>query len=180
MDRFKYFLINEGRSYLGQKVSSVLTSLQDLTNDMENLGSRHVVRLSEEIVNQIRKILHSQWEVRYTKHLKELQKIAVAIQKTIEEKGDLDEILPSAVQSLQNLSGELGVKINNLQAPPEREGGQDVTQSDFQLTGDGQEEQPQDEPQASMAGEMPQQPQQMPQQQQQMQQQQQQQQPQQW
>jgi hypothetical protein len=69
--------------------------------------------------------------------LEELQKIAVAIQKTIDDKGDLKEILPAAVQSLQNLSGVLGVKVNDLQAP-EQEDGEDVTQDDFELTGDGQ------------------------------------------
>ena len=137
MDRFKVFLINEERGYLGQKVGDVLTSMQDLQSDMENIGSRHLTRLAEELVNHIRKILHNQWGAKNYKHLGELQKIAVAIQKTIDDKGDLKGILPAAAQALQNLSGSLGVKVNDLQAP-EQEEGEDITQDDFELTGDGQ------------------------------------------
>jgi hypothetical protein len=110
--------------------------MQDLQNDMENLGSRHLTRLAEEIVNQIRKIIHSQWSPKNQKHLEELQKIGVGILKTIEDKGDLKEILPAATQALQNLSGALGAKVNDLQAP-EQEQGEDITQDDFELTGDG-------------------------------------------
>ena len=104
MDQFKSFLLNEERGYLGNRVNDVLTSIQDLQDDMENLGSRHLTRLAEEIVNQIRKILHNQWADRSHKHLEELQKVAVAIQKTIDDKGDLKEILPAAMQNLQTLT----------------------------------------------------------------------------
>jgi hypothetical protein len=136
MDKFKVFLLNEERSFLGHRVGDVLTSMQDLQQDMANLGQRHLTRLAEDIVNQIRKILHSRWSPKFHKHLKELQRIAVAIQKTIEDKGNLREIIPAAVQSLQTLSGKLGVKVNNLQAPEELPG-QEATQDDFQLTGQG-------------------------------------------
>ena len=109
MDRFKHFLVNENRTYLGRKVNDVLTSLQDVQEDMPNLGSRHLTKLADQVVNQIRKILHSSWDVANHKHLKELQKIGVAIQKTINEKGDLKEILPAATQSVQTLAGKLGI-----------------------------------------------------------------------
>ena len=146
MDKFKSFLINENKSYLGHRVGDVLTAVHDLTDDLENLGARHLTRLAEEIVNRIRKILHGQWEARNHKYLQELQKVAVAIQKTIDEKGDLREILPAAQQSLEDLSGKLGIKINSLQAPPERAGGEDVSQQDFQLTGQGPSQQNQGQP----------------------------------
>lgn len=168
---FKGFLLNEERGYLGHKVSDVLTSMQDLQNDMADVGARHLTRLGEEIVNRIRKIIHGQWAARNHKHLEELQKIAVAIQKTIDDKGDLKEILPAATQAVQDLSGKLGVKVNDLQAPeaPEMEG-EPVSQDDFELTGDGpqqgQDQQPLD-PNAMpapdpMAGQMPQAGQQPP------------------
>lgn len=168
---FKGFLLNEERGYLGHKVSDVLTSMQDLQNDMADVGARHLTRLGEEIVNRIRKIIHGQWAARNHKHLEELQKIAVAIQKTIDDKGDLKEILPAATQAVQDLSGKLGVKVNDLQAPeaPEMEG-EPISQDDFELTGDGpqqgQDQQPLD-PNAMpapdpMAGQMPQAGQQPP------------------
>jgi hypothetical protein len=121
--------------------------MQDLQNDMENVGARHLTRLGEEIVNHIRKILHGQWAARNHKHLEELQKIAVAIQKTIDDKGDLKEVLPAATQAIQDLSGKLGVKVNDLQAPeaPEMEG-EPVSQDDFELTGDGPPPEPEQQP----------------------------------
>ena len=117
MDKFKVFLLNEEKSYLGRKVANVLTPMQELQDDMQNMGARHLVRVAEKLVNEIRKILHGHWEQQQQHFLKDLQKIAVAIQKTIEEKGDLREIIPAAIQSMQTLSGKLGTKINNLQAP---------------------------------------------------------------
>jgi len=140
MDRFKYFLINESKSYLGHRVNDVLTAIQDVQNDMQNLGTRHLTRLAENIVNEIRKILHGQWEVQHQKHLRQLQKVAVAIMRTIDEKGDLREVLPAAAQSLQNVAGQLGVKTNNLQAPEMP--GEPVSQADFEETGDGTSQPP--------------------------------------
>jgi hypothetical protein len=79
--------------------------------------------------------LHDHWDVANHKHLKELQKIAVAIQKTMDEKGDLREILPAATQAVQSVAGKLGVKVNDLQSP--EMGGEDVGPEDFDLTGNG-------------------------------------------
>lgn len=136
MDNFKNFLLNEQKSYLGHRVGDVLTSLQDLNNDIENMGSRHLSRLAEEIVNQIRKILHSNWSPKYINNLKELQKIGVAIQRTIDDRGDLKEVLPAAAQALQELSAKLGVKVNNLEAPESIEDtGEAIQPQDFQATG---------------------------------------------
>ena len=168
---FKNFLLNEDTNYLGRKVGDVLTAAEQLQGDMENIGSRHLNRLAEKIVNQIRKILHGSWSQKQHHHLEKVQKIAVAIQKTIDERGDLKEILPSAVAELQNVSNSLGVKVNNIEAP-EMAGGEDVSQQDFQLTGDGQQQSNQEQPDQSQqmpSDQMPQQPQpdqmqQMPQQ----------------
>lgn len=129
MINFKEFLINEEVGYLGHKIGDVLTSLQELQSDMENLGSRHLTRLAEEIVNQIRKIIHGDWSSKSGRSLKELQKIGVAIQKTIDDKGDLKQIIPSAVEAMQLISGKTGRKINDLNAP-----GEMATMHDFQQT----------------------------------------------
>ena len=153
MKNFKSFLINEEKSFLGRKVANVLTPMQELQDDMQNMGARHLTRVAENLVNEIRKILHVHWEQEQQKYLKELQKIAVAIQKTIEDKGDLKEIIPSAIQSMQTLSGKLGVKINNLKGP-EFEAGDPVSQNDFEETGDGPK-QPQDGQISNMQQQMP-------------------------
>lgn len=153
MGKFENFLLNEDNRYLGQKVGDVLTSVQDLQDDINNLGSRHLSRLATEIVNEIRKIIHSRWKPEQSKHLKELQKVAVALQKTIDERGDLKEIIPAAAQALQDLSGKLGVRVNNLSGPEEM-AGQSIGQQDFQLTGDGP--MPQQQPPPGMQPPQPQ------------------------
>jgi len=144
MKKFGDFLINEERSYVGGKMSDVLTSLQDIQNDMNNLGTRHLSKLADNIINQIRKILHNHWNPKYNNKLKELQKIAVAIQKTIDDKGDLKQILPAATKALEELSGKLGVKVNSLNAP-EAASDEEIAPQDFQPTqGDENTNAPQD------------------------------------
>jgi hypothetical protein len=151
MDKFKLFLINEEKSYLGGRVGDVLTAMQDVQEDLPNLGSRHLVKIGEDLVNQIRKILHGHWSPKQFKTLKELQKVAVAIKRTIDERGDLRDIIPAATQAMQGVSGKLGVKVNDLQAP-EQLPGQDAAPQDFQLTGNGPAPQqpPQGQPQPGM------------------------------
>ncbi len=141
MKRFSDFLLNEEKSFLGRRVGDVLTAVQDVQQDMPNLGTRHLTKIAEDLVNQIRKILHGTWSAKHQKDLKELQKIGVAIMRTIDEKGDLKEILPAAAQQLETLSGKLGVKVNSLQAPEQMDG-QDISQDDFQITGPNPQDQP--------------------------------------
>lgn len=111
---FKYFLLNEERSYLGQKISDILTALHDLQGDIENLGSRHINRIAESIVNQIRRVLHSNWSDKQHKSLKSLQKAGVAIMKAIEEKGDIKGALSSATDEVEKLSGKLGRPVSDI------------------------------------------------------------------
>lgn len=132
------FLLNEEKSFLGHKVGDVLTAVQDLQNDLGGMGVRQIAKVSDDIVGELRKILHGQWTPKQQKHLKDLQKVAVALKKAIEEKDDLKELIPSIAQELQTLSGKLGVKVNSLQAPPDMmAGGEDASQADMQLTGNG-------------------------------------------
>ena len=145
MDRFSMYLINEDKSHLGHRINDILTSMQDLQDDMDNLGTRHFNRLVDELVNELRKVIHSQWSTQNHKHLEGIQKVAVALKKTLEDKGNMKEIFPAALQTLQSVAGKLGVKVNDMQAP-EMEG-EDVTQDNFELTGIGPQEQgPQQDP----------------------------------
>ena len=112
--RFKEFLLNEQRAYLGQKVGDILTAAQELRDDSKHMGTRDLTRFSEKIVNQIRRILHSQWPREEKKHLIHLQKIGVAIMKAIDERDDLPQTISSAAGELENLSGKLGVPIHKM------------------------------------------------------------------
>jgi len=117
MSAFKKFILNEGQSNLGVRLSDILSAMQDLQQDMAGMGLRHITKLVEDIVNQLRKILHSQWSPSQKKFLQEVQKIAVALMKTIEDKGDLQEIIPTAIQALEQIVTKTGVKTNSLTAP---------------------------------------------------------------
>ena len=131
--RLKEFLLNEEKSHFGHRVGDVLTTVQDLQNDMENMGSRHLSRLSDQIVDELRKIIHGTWGDNQKKHLKPLQRAAVALKKAVDERDDLKEIIPTVSQELQNVLGKLGVRVNNLNAP-EEQGAGDIKNSDFQQT----------------------------------------------
>lgn len=114
--RFKQFILNESQAYLGQKVGDILTAVQDLRDDAGNMGARDLTRFSERIVNQIRRILHSNWPREEKKHLVVLQKVAVALMKSIEEKDDLPGTIAGAASSLEKLVADLGVPIHKLAA----------------------------------------------------------------
>lgn len=114
--QFKQFLLNEGQSYFAQKLGDVLEALQDLSDNAKNIGTRQLVRYSEEIVNHMRIILHTHWSKEEEKHLRTLQKVGVAIMRAIEERDDLPEILVSATQEIQKLMGDIGVPMHNLGA----------------------------------------------------------------
>jgi hypothetical protein len=119
--RFKEFLLIEQRAYLGQKVGDILTATQELRDDSKNMGSRDLTRFSEKIVNQIRRILHSQWPREEKKHLIHLQKIGVALMKSIEDKEDMPNVISSAAGELEKLSGKLGVPIHKITSPDKSE-----------------------------------------------------------
>jgi hypothetical protein len=112
--RFKEFLINEQQAYLASKVGSLLTAIQELVTDMQNLGTRELVQFSGNVVNRIRRILHSNWPKEEKKFLVVLQKVAVAISKSIEEKDDLPGTLQAAAGELEKLVADMGVPINQL------------------------------------------------------------------
>jgi hypothetical protein len=118
---FKKFLLTEQRDYLSQKVGDVLTGVHELVQGGKQVGARQLVRHSEGIVNQIRKILHSSWPRTEFKYLRKLQKCGVGLAKCIDEKGDLREVLNSVRHELEQLSQKLGEPINTLGSPKKKD-----------------------------------------------------------
>jgi len=118
---FREFLLNENRAYLGQKLGDILNALQDLSDNAQGLGTRQLVTNSENIVNQIRRILHTKWSSDEQPHLKSLQKAGVSIMKSIEEKDDLEGTLIGATKEIEQLMGRLEVPANKLATPEETE-----------------------------------------------------------
>jgi hypothetical protein len=122
--KFKQFLLNESKAYLGQKVGDILTAVQELNNDAANMGTRDLIRFSERIVNQIRRILHSDWPKEETKYLTTLQKVGVALMRSIEEKDDLPGTIAGSSSVLEKLVANLGTPINKFattDSPPQED-----------------------------------------------------------
>lgn len=111
---FKHYILNESRNYMAQKVGDILSASQELSDDAQNIGTRDLIRFSQQIVNQIRRILHSTWPREERKHLLKLQKIGVAIMRAIEEKDKLPETISGITSMLEKLVADLGVPIHKL------------------------------------------------------------------
>jgi len=119
--KFKEFLLVEQREYLSEKIGDVLTGVQELLTGGKQIGTRQLVKYSEFIVNQIRKILHSSWPRSEYKYLKKLQKVGVAIMKSIEEQDDLRGTLESSKAEMEKVLEKMGTPINKLAAPSKEE-----------------------------------------------------------
>ena len=116
--RFKDFLINEDRAYLGIKMGDILNAIHSLSEDMDGMGPRQLATNAEKIVNEIRRVLHTHWPEDERKYLQKLQKIGVAMMKAIEEKGDLKQIVNSAKSELEQTLKNLGMPQNDFGSSP--------------------------------------------------------------
>lgn len=125
MKNFKDFLLNENKDELGQKIGDILNAIHDLKDNAHPMGLRQLNRNAEKIVNQIRRILHSNWSKKEEKTLEVLQKVGVAIMRAMDEKDDIHAIIDAAASEIEQLSGDIGAPINNLGAedvaPPNKE-----------------------------------------------------------
>jgi len=111
---FKKYLLSENKNYLAEKISDILTALQELDQHAGSMGSRHLTNNSEKIVSQIRRILHTKWGRSEQDSLKRLQKCGVAIMKSIEEKEDIIPVIRSCVHELESMLSDIGAPINKL------------------------------------------------------------------
>lgn len=104
--RFKEYILEESDRHLDQRISDILSALQDLNDSSENMGARHLVSNSEGIVKQIRRTVHTHWPEREEPRLKTLQKCGVAIMRAIDEKDDLEAVLKACQSNLEGIAGD--------------------------------------------------------------------------
>lgn len=119
--RFKDFLLNEQQNILSQKIGNVLSALQTLSDDISNLGSKDKNTYADRISSDIRTILRGNWPKEQVKFLATLQKVAVAMKKTINEKGSIEDLLPNVITELENILEKMGTPVNSLvptEVPP--------------------------------------------------------------
>lgn len=110
--KFKYFLLNEDTEYLAGRMGDILNSLQDIQQNIKGMGTRQLVHNTERVVNQIRRILHTNWGTDTRDQLEMLQRVAVAIKKGIEEKDDLEGLITNGANEIQDTLADMGVPIN--------------------------------------------------------------------
>lgn len=141
---FKDFLLNENKAYLSQRAGNILTALQDIDQNSQGMGTKQLVKSAEGVANQIRRILHTHWSKGQEHNLKKLQKVAVALLRSVEEKSDLEPTIKSSIQELEGMLGNMDAPVNQLATP---EGGLDPSKGNPQ-SGVGDSVQPPPEPPA--------------------------------
>jgi len=117
MKSFKQFMLNESKQFFASQCGDILNAIQNLEEESEYIGTRNLVRYSQNIANNIRNLIHSHWTDDLVVHLEELQKVGVAILKGIEESSNLLETIKSARSILEELVKKLGMPINDVGIP---------------------------------------------------------------
>ncbi len=114
--KFKEFILNEEKSHFSLKAADILTALQDLNETLSTMGAKHIVSNSQNIVNQIRRIIHTHWPESEENNILTLQKCGVAIMRAIEEKDELESILKACEQQIEQMLSKSNYPINDLSA----------------------------------------------------------------
>ena len=116
-NNFKQFLLLENEQFLAVQMNNVLQDLQDLQDEIENIGTKNLVKTSQLIANNIRNIIKSHWEISTNKPLVSLQKCGVAILKAIQEKSDLKDVFPSLIEEIQKAISQMKEPVNRIASP---------------------------------------------------------------
>ena len=116
-DFYQTTLNEQTDAYLGQKVGDIAHGVTDLQQNYQGMGMTQIKKNAEQIVNMIRRILHTHWPEEQEHTLKQLQKVGVNIMKTLKEKGDLQQILQASNGELAQALEKLGVPANQIGTP---------------------------------------------------------------
>ena len=144
--QFREFVLNENKAYLGQRIGDILNALQDMEENKEGLGARQMVTDAERIVNQIRRILHTNWPQDQQKNLEALQKSGVGIMRAIEDKDDLSNVLPTVTQEIEKLMGDMGTPVQQLATPEGAESSEEAPETISPSAGETPPEAPPEAP----------------------------------
>ena len=118
---FREYVLNENKVYLAKEIGDVLNSTQELSDEVNKIGTRNLVRYSQIIVNKCRGILQGHWGNENRKFLKVLQRCAVALAKSIDESDDFEATIKKVISNLQARIKKMGVPINAFQVSPQPE-----------------------------------------------------------
>lgn len=111
---FKDFLIRETQEFLGKEIGRILSSLQSLSDDAKKIGAEKLVEYVKTLISDIQSIVGGHWLPEDIKYLLDLQKVGVALSKSLDEKNDLHGTLQSSAEQLKATLKNMGVPVNDL------------------------------------------------------------------
>jgi len=112
--RFRRYVLAEQTEFLGKQIGDILSALKSLAEDAGRLGQRQIIRVSDQIVDDMRRILKGRWPSEDYRHLQELQKVAVYLKKACDSnEKPLTEVVQACKAAIEALVGELGTPIND-------------------------------------------------------------------
>lgn len=123
MGEFRSFLLLEQEEFLAQKVGDVLSALQSLADDSQNMGNRQLIKIADNIVGEMRKILEGRWAKEEEPHLKAIQKAAVAMAKAIDTNEKMPDIIAGAKSELEKVQQKIGAPLHDLGSGVEKDKG---------------------------------------------------------
>lgn len=129
MGEFRNFLLLEQEDFLAQKVGDILSALQSLSDDSGQLGNRQLVKIADNIVQEMRKILEGRWSKEEEPHLLSIQKAAVAMAKAIDTNQKMPDIIAGAKSELEKVQQKIGSPLHDLGSQIEKPKGSQANQS---------------------------------------------------
>ena len=115
----KDFLLNENKLYLTNRIGDILAACQELRDNSDGMGNRQFASNLERIANQIRRILRSNWGEKEKPLLLKLQKVGVAIAKSLDEKTDLKDLISKVCDNLESLVSGSQEPVHSIGSPEE-------------------------------------------------------------
>lgn len=117
--RFRRYVLAEQTEFLGKQIGDVLSALKSLAEDAGRLGTRQIIRVSDQIVDDMRRILKGRWPTEDYGHLQELQKVAVYLKKSCDSnEKPLTDVVQACKAAVENLTAKLGTPINDAGGDP--------------------------------------------------------------
>lgn len=111
---FKGFIIRETQEFLGKEIGRICSYLQSLSDDAKKIGAEKLVEYVKVAISDIKTIIGGHWLPEDLKFLLDLQKVGVALSKSLEENNDLYAVLQSSVSQLRDTLKKMGVPVNDL------------------------------------------------------------------
>ena len=111
---FRNFILNENRQFLGLEIGKIKSSLEILSSQVKEIGTKNLVSMADKIVTKIRSLLGGHWESSDYKFLLDLQTVGVNLAKALDENDNLEQVISSSAQQLDTTLKNMGVPTNDL------------------------------------------------------------------